>query len=216
MPLSNGSGISPLTGETGTEIAKRLLQRQSQPLCNTSEIIIYKSLTAATLLSACLATGHAQAQDATTAKGSVINSDAKEIGSIELTETPVGVLINTDVTDLPAGEHGFHLHAVGKCDPGNFKSADGHANPDDVPHGYFMGDAIHAGDMPNQFVSNDGKLRSHVLNYNVTMEDNKPDRTSLFDADGAALIIHSEADDYKSQPSGAAGERIACAVIEKQ
>ena len=66
--------------------------------------------------------------------------------------------------------------------------------------------------MPNQFVSQDGKLRIQVLNANVTLGDGA---ASLLDQDGSALVIHAKADDYRTQPSGDAGERVACAVIAK-
>jgi Cu-Zn family superoxide dismutase len=67
--------------------------------------------------------------------------------------------------------------------------------------------------MPNQFVQDDGTLRAHVLNPQVTLGAGK---ATLFDADGSALIIHVGADDYTSQPAGAAGDRFACAVIEQR
>jgi Cu-Zn family superoxide dismutase len=66
--------------------------------------------------------------------------------------------------------------------------------------------------MPNQFVGTDGTLRAQVLNANVTLTDGP---ASLFDADGSAIVIHAGADDYRSQPTGNSGDRIACAVIEK-
>jgi Cu-Zn family superoxide dismutase len=68
----------------------------------------------------------------------------------------------------------------------------------------------HAGDLPNQFVQNDGVLQAHVLTSQVTLSAGQ---ATLFDADGSALILHIKADDYTSQPSGEAGDRFACAVI---
>jgi Cu-Zn family superoxide dismutase len=144
-------------------------------------------------------------------KASAVFMDAenKQIGTAMLTQTPSGVLIDIKVKGVPAGEHGFHIHETGKCEPPDFKSAGDHYNPTNAKHGYFAGNAKHAGDMPNQFVQ-DGMLRAHVLNSQVTLKDGK---ATLFDADGAALVIHMGADDYHSQPSGEAGDRFACAVI---
>jgi Cu-Zn family superoxide dismutase len=68
----------------------------------------------------------------------------------------------------------------------------------------------HGGDMPNAVVGTDGMLKGQVLNTGVTL---KPGAKSLMDADGSALVIHAKPDDYKSQPSGDAGDRIVCAVI---
>ena len=142
-----------------------------------------------------------------------INPQGQEIGKATLTETTSGLLIDIDVSNIANGEHGFHIHQTGVCDGSDgFKSAGGHFEPAGHKHGYMSEHGPHAGDMPNQFSAVDGKLRAQVLNPNVTLAEGP---ASLLDADGSALIIHAAPDDYRSQPAGNAGERIACAVIKR-
>jgi Cu-Zn family superoxide dismutase len=144
-------------------------------------------------------------------KAAAILNDAssKEVGKMELTGTPSGVLIRLDLTGIPPGEHAFHLHAVGKCEWPDFKSAGAHFNPDETKHGLMNPEGPHAGDMPNLHVPESGKLSIEVLNPLVTLRGER----AVFDADGSALIIHAGADDYTTDPAGNAGDRIACGVI---
>jgi superoxide dismutase, Cu-Zn family len=161
---------------------------------------------------AVLAMGLAFAAPAAAAdKATAALKDAKgnEVGKAELTATPSGVLIRVDLTAVPAGEHAFHIHAVGKCEPPDFKSAGPHYNPDETKHGLMNAEGPHAGDMPNLHVPSDGKLQVEVLNPMVSLND----KASLLDQDGSALVIHAGADDYVSDPAGNAGDRIACAVV---
>ena len=155
-----------------------------------------------------LATASAAAQ---TAKANLRNAEGKEVGSAALTQTPAGVLINLSVKGLPAGEHAFHVHAVGKCEP-PFTTAGGHFNPEKKKHGMMASDGPHAGDMPNLHVPTSGELAVDVLNAAVTLEKGKAN--SLFGPEGAALIIHAGKDDYKTDPTGEAGGRIACGLVE--
>jgi Cu-Zn family superoxide dismutase len=138
------------------------------------------------------------------------NAEGKEIGSANLTQTPHGVLINLSVKGLPPGEHAIHVHAVGKCEP-PFTSAGGHFNPQSKKHGMLAAEGYHAGDMPNLHIPQSGDLAVEILNANITLEKGKPN--SVFDADGSAVVIHAGSDDYKSDPAGDAGGRIACGVI---
>ena len=133
-----------------------------------------------------------------------------EVGKTELTATPNGVLISLDLTAVPAGEHAFHIHAVGKCEPPDFKSAGPHFNPDQTKHGLMNAEGPHAGDMPNLHVPGEGKLQVEVLNPMVSLNE----KASLLDQDGSALVIHAGVDDYVSDPAGNAGDRIACGVVE--
>lgn len=139
------------------------------------------------------------------------NAEGKEVGSANLTQTPQGVLINVSVKGLPPGEHAFHVHAVGKCEP-PFTSAGGHFNPASKKHGMMAPEGQHAGDMPNLHIPQSGDLTVEVLNTNITLEKGKPN--SVYDADGSAVIIHAGKDDYKTDPTGDAGGRIACGVIQ--
>jgi Cu-Zn family superoxide dismutase len=167
------------------------------------------------LVAAAMAAGQALAQDepAITATASLKGADGAEHGSATFTQTPAGVLIEAELTGLPAAEHGFHFHETGQCEP-PFDSAGGHYNPAGAEHGFMTVGGPHAGDMPNIHVPDSGALTVEVLNANATLEEGAPE--SLFDDDGTALMIHGHADDYKSQPSGEAGARIACGVVERQ
>ena len=142
-------------------------------------------------------------------KASAVLKDAQgnKVGSATLTALPNGVLIGLDLTALPPGEHAFHILAVGTCEPPDFKSAGPHFNPDSTKHGLMNPEGPHAGDMPNLHVPDSGKLKIEVLNQMVHLGD------GLLDQDGSALVIHAGADDYKTDPAGNAGDRIACGVI---
>jgi Cu-Zn family superoxide dismutase len=160
--------------------------------------------TLAVLLGVGLALGsqaHAETATATLKDGS-----GKAVGTATLTDTPSGLLIKLILAGVPAGEHAFHIHAVGKCDAPDFKSAGDHFNPTNAKHGLMNPAGPHEGDMPNIYVPAGGKLEIEVLNPKVTV-------AALHDANGSALVIHASADDYKTDPAGNAGNRIACGVV---
>ena len=148
---------------------------------------------------------------AQTGKAALKDAQGKEVGSAELSQLPSGVLVKLSVKGLPAGEHAFHVHGVGKCEP-PFTSAGGHFNPDSKKHGIMAKDGHHAGDMPNLHIPSDGTLAIEIVNASITLEKGKPN--SVYGSNGSALIIHAGKDDYKSDPTGEAGGRIACGVIE--
>jgi Cu-Zn family superoxide dismutase len=141
----------------------------------------------------------------------MIGADGKSLGMVMLQDTPSGVLVATQLRGLPAGEHGFHFHEKGVCDAEQkFTTAGAHFAPGGTQHGLMVMGGPHGGDMPNQHVGADGTLVTQVLNTGVTLASGPK---SLADLDGSALVIHAKPDDYKTQPSGAAGDRIACAVV---
>ena len=163
------------------------------------------------VIAAALLSGSAMAQDQNTRSASFVDAKGQAAGSAELTAAAAGgVIIRLDLTGLPAGEWvAFHVHETGACDPSTgHKSAGGHFNPGSKEHGYNSANGPHAGDMPNQQVAGDGSIRAEVYNPMVTLDEAE---TGIV---GRALMIHAGPDDYKSQPSGDAGDRLACAVIE--
>jgi superoxide dismutase, Cu-Zn family len=169
-------------------------------------------LAAALCLGAVPAIGTAPAlgQENRTVTTEFINTDGATVGTATLRGGPEGVLIELEVSGLPAGEWlGFHVHETGECDPGDdFESAGEHFDPGDREHGYFVQGGPHAGDMPNQYVGTDGVIRAHVFNGFVRLGEGETDLI------GRTLVIHADADDYASQPTGEAGDRLACAVVE--
>lgn len=155
----------------------------------------------------CVASLSAQAQ---TAKAPLKDAAGKDVGTVDLVQTPHGVLLKMSLKGIAPGEHAFHVHAVGKCEA-PFTSAGGHFNPGSKKHGMSAADGAHAGDMPNLHVPANGELVIEVANPAITLAKGQPN--SVFDADGSAVIIHAGADDYKTDPTGNAGDRIACGVI---
>ncbi|MCJ8518722.1 Cu-Zn family superoxide dismutase [Pseudorhizobium tarimense] len=160
----------------------------------------------------------ALAQDATTSpevgRATFIDPEGNSIGTATVKATPNGLLIKAKVANLPAGPHGFHIHETGECNAeGGFQSAGGHFAPAGNEHGFMVDGGPHAGDFPNQTVMEDGTMVVEVFNKDLTLSEGE---NAVLDDDGAAIVIHSTADDYRTQPSGASGDRIACAVIEQR
>ena len=146
------------------------------------------------------------------ARADIKNAEGKSVGSAGLRETQDGVLITVNVTGVPQGLHAVHIHAVGKCEGPAFTSAGGHFNPLNKKHGLKSADGPHAGDLPDMYVNKDGVGRYEALMESITLGGGE---TSVFDADGSAIVIHASADDNMTDPSGNSGDRIACGVITK-
>lgn len=149
---------------------------------------------------------------AATTRATFVDAKGNEIGTATLMQTSRGVLVEADVRGLPPGEHAFHFHEKGRCEAPSFESAGGHYAPKKRAHGYLSKTGPHAGDMPNAQVVEDSVLKAEVYNESVSLSGGE---APLLDTDGSALVIHAKPDDYKTQPSGNAGDRIACAVISK-
>jgi superoxide dismutase, Cu-Zn family len=146
------------------------------------------------------------------AHAAIVDANGKSIGTVTLTESPGGVQITATLSGLPAGTHAIHIHTVGKCDPPGFTTAGGHFNPDNKQHGMKNPNGAHNGDLPNFDVAADGTANVSLLAAHVTLREGP---NSLFHDGGTALVIHANADDYMTDPSGNSGARIACGVIEK-
>lgn len=142
----------------------------------------------------------------------MIDLEGNEVGRATFSMTPSGiVIIRSEVGGLDDGEHGFHIHETGECDPATgFQSAGGHyVGADDPKHGPGVEGGPHAGDLPNVVVRN-GSFAVEHFNPRITLTG---DMNPLIDEDGSAIIVHSQPDDYESQPGGDAGDRVACGVI---
>ena len=140
------------------------------------------------------------------------DAQGKEVGMVMLSPaTGGGVTVAYDFKGLPPGEHALHIHAVAKCEP-PFASAGPHFNPQNKKHGIENAEGPHAGDMPNFKVAADGTAKGSLTNKNVTMG---AEPNSVLNATGTAIVIHAAADDLKTDPSGNAGDRIACGVVAK-
>jgi len=111
---------------------------------------------------------------------------------------------------LAQGVYAAHIHTVGRCDAPDFQSAGPHWNPTEAAHGRENPRGAHLGDLPNLIVGANGE---GSLSYTVNGAGLTSGQYRVADADGAALIVHAQADDYRTDPSGNAGGRLACAVI---
>ena len=109
----------------------------------------------------------------------------------------------------PGREHGFHIHEAGDCSSGDGMSAKGHFNPYGRPHGHFQAAERHAGDMPALRAGSDGAAR---VEFDLDVITVAPGPASIV---GRGLIVHADPDDYRTQPTGNAGARLACGVIQR-
>jgi Cu-Zn family superoxide dismutase len=122
-----------------------------------------------------------------------------------------GVHITGDLSGVPNGEHGFHIHETGTCDAAaKFESAGAHFEPGEHKHGTENPEGPHAGDLMNVTANADGMAAIDLQNTSVTLAAGD---TSLADSDGSSIVLHADPDDYETDPSGNSGDRIACGVI---
>jgi superoxide dismutase, Cu-Zn family len=140
------------------------------------------------------------------------NLEGKPVGTVDFAAVNRGVLVTFDLHDLPPGAHAIHLHTSGNC---NAKSGFTSAGPiltliPGKQHGYLAEGGPEAGDLPNQFAGADGHLHASVVTTGFGLGNGK---RSIFDRDGVAIIVDARADDYRTQPLGNAGDRIACGVV---
>ncbi len=143
------------------------------------------------------------------ASAAMRDARGRDLGTLTLAPDGEGITVSGRLVGLPPGEHGIHLHAAGRCDPPAFESAGDHWNPTNRQHGTASAKGPHLGDLRNVEVARDSS---------VTVQETTPGGalsggTALLDGDGAAVVVHAAPDDYKSQPSGGSGGRVACGVV---
>jgi Cu-Zn family superoxide dismutase len=160
------------------------------------------------MMFAALAAGFAVSAQSkvTTARAVLHDASGKEVGKARLQQVGKGIKVTLQASKLAAGTHGVHIHAVGKCDAPDFASAGPHWNPTGRQHGKDNPAGMHKGDLPNIVIGSNGRGRLAFTVEGAVLGD-------LVDADGAALVVHAATDDYKTDPSGNSGARIACGVL---
>jgi superoxide dismutase, Cu-Zn family len=139
------------------------------------------------------------------------DAQGKDVGSVVVSDQGSGVALQLQLHDLTPGEHAIHFHQVPKCEAPDFKSAGGHFNPEGKKHGFDSPEGHHAGDVKNFTVGADGKAKVKLEDADVTLKEGPHSLLSS----GAAIVVHAKGDDYKTDPSGNSGDRVACGVITK-
>jgi Cu-Zn family superoxide dismutase len=149
--------------------------------------------------------------EAATAQADLKGASGSNVqGTLRFTAADGGVTITGELTGLPATTvHGFHIHETGDCSAPDAASAGGHFNPTGAPHGDPLSTATHLGDIPNVESNSEGRAVVDASVTNATLRDGGAN-----DLVGKAVIVHAKPDDYKTQPSGDSGDRIACGVVQ--
>lgn len=147
-----------------------------------------------------------------TAVADVVDAQGKAVGTANFVELTNAVRIVLEARGLPPGLKGVHIHETGKCDGPGFTTAGGHFNPEGKQHGALNPRGPHAGDLPNINIGADGSGRMETSSKLVSLVTGP---SSLFDADGSAIVIHAAPDDFQTDPTGNSGARIACGIIRK-
>ena len=133
-------------------------------------------------------------------------SIGEKIGTVALRDSAAGLVIAADLSQLPPGPHGFHIHEAGDCSAPDASSAKGHFNPAGKAHGHHAGNERHGGDMPNLLANAAGEARFSGEISGLSL-------SGASGVVGRSVVVHADPDDYKSQPAGNSGKRIACGVI---
>lgn len=179
-----------------------------------------------------LAASGAAAQSSPTARAEMSDLEGQAVGSVTFTQMPQGVVLRIELQGLSSGWHAIHIHETASCEP-PFASAGAHFNPGDEQHGYDS-DGTHAGDLPNIYVVEDGSVRVEFISNRISLASDEPTDVNvlnralgavesaaglraynILEGDGAAVVVHSGPDDYRTNPAGDSGDRIACGVVQR-
>ena len=163
-------------------------------------------------LTLCSLSATAAPKHANTKTVALKNSDGADVGTATIASSGSGVEVKLDLKKLPPGEHAVHFHQTAKCDPPDFKTAGGHFNPTNKEHGFENPQGHHAGDMMNFTVKQNGTAKATVKDADVVLGSGT-EPNSLLANGGTSIVIHAKADDYKTNPAGNSGDRIACGLI---
>lgn len=144
------------------------------------------------------------------ATAAVMDAAGHELGSLTLTDGAGGIAVTGTLKGLAPGDHGIHIHTVGMCEGPAYTTAGGHWNPSTKMHGTENPQGPHFGDMMNITVGADSSATVNLMTKGGTLHAAE----MLMDPDGAAIVVHAKADDYKTDPSGNSGDRIACGVVK--
>lgn len=144
------------------------------------------------------------------ARAQLLGADQTEYGEVIAAQGDGQLIININAINMSPGPHGVHIHAIGKCDGPDFKSAGGHWNPTDKEHGFENEKGAHLGDLFNLDIGEDGKGSLQATIEGGSLEGGD---AALLDDDGAAFVVHEGPDDLKTDPSGESGGRLACGVF---
>lgn len=166
----------------------------------------------ACLLAALVLSTGVQAAPRARAVARLIGLDGHEVGKATFQQVARGILIEVTASGLTPGAHAIMIHTSAACDP---KKQFVTAGPDldfdpPRPHGYLVTGGPRPGDLPNQFAGADGELHASLFTTYFALGNGKK---SIFDRDGASIIIHAKGDDYLTAPDGNSGARVACGTI---
>ncbi|MFN3819751.1 superoxide dismutase family protein [Blastomonas sp.] len=176
------------------------------------------ALPAALALSACgggTPDSQPAANDATTAAvtetpqvamATLSTADGTDAGTVTVTGRGRDIVVAVTAAGMTPGDHGVHIHATGKCEGPKFETAGSHWNPTGAKHGLSNPQGQHHGDMPNLTIGGDGTGQMEYTIEGTSVSE-------MLDADGAAFVIHADADDQMTDPSGESGDRVACGVF---
>jgi Cu-Zn family superoxide dismutase len=142
------------------------------------------------------------------AEAKLKNAEGEEIGTARFTKAQNGVRLQLEASKLTSGTLALHIHEHGSCEPPTFESAGSHYNPTNATHGFESERGPHLGDLRNISADKGGKVEVYQFASGLSIDG----QNSIV---GKSLVIHTGPDDYHSQPAGAAGDRLACGVIER-
>lgn len=169
---------------------------------------MFTAVTALLAMSGCATTPAARTDGA----GADIGDAAgRTLARAAVVAVPAGLAVHIEAAGLAPGSYGVHLHAIGRCDGPGFTSAGPHWNPTGRMHGRDNPGGMHLGDLPNLSVAADGRGSLDFVVAGATLSGGGAN--DLLDADGAAVVVHAQADDYRTDPSGNSGARIACGIL---